>query len=732
MIARSLVAALAAAALSCGPTTKPVAGPKPTPAVDREALRGLPPRQDPPLALDDDDDLRRARSLYDAMPVGDKSRDDARRELWRAYEARAEFALGADDRETAYVLFAEAIELWDASELADRTRPPPAIELATPLAKKLYDQFAPIGGDVQAVTALAVLGAADPSRAAEIDKTWLEIAAYVDDLAVAARGEGAQRARPIEILESVTEHFPSPWAGEALAQLYLEREDAIQAALRTGNANMQVLGAHGPGVVVPVWNLIRVYARMDRLADALPAVDKLAGHEFDDPALRRVLSGIITNGATGPVIFAFAQAFMGGYREELLDYPAAERICRYGARLLPQAPEPRQCLGVVAAFQDTLAPAIYWLEEASRLDPANQELVSLLARLYEGRLTDNVFGERLDAARAELARLEALHADAAKRWPGKPLEPPIANAYLAMGRGLYNSGEIDDGLALLRKSHQLVPSAEALEHIATIELKRKQYAEAARDFSEVAAMPRESPHEQLIEKARLRRLAGEAYLGAGDGTRAKTLWTQALDEWDLVLGTAISARQRSAVYIERGRLLWALGQETEAVRSFEAAIDAVPEGEVQSSIYSDVIAFLMPRGAYDAALDTYLRSLARPAMNEYFKIYTSLWIVGMARLRGIEPDSFAMDYLAQRKGTRWYHELAKFATGQQTWDELFAKANTRGKRAEAYFYQAIELYAKGDRAGGDKLMQYVLDTDMLGFFEFDMAAQFLRGGPPKK
>ena len=55
-----------------------------------EALRGLPPRQDPTIDLNDEDDLGRARADYDAMLIGDAQRSAKRRELWAAYRQRIE------------------------------------------------------------------------------------------------------------------------------------------------------------------------------------------------------------------------------------------------------------------------------------------------------------------------------------------------------------------------------------------------------------------------------------------------------------------------------------------------------------------------------------------------------------------------------------------------------------------------------------------------------------------
>jgi tetratricopeptide (TPR) repeat protein len=487
--------------------------------------------------------------------------------------------------------------------------------------------------------------------------------------------------------------------------------------------------AHGPAIRFPIWNLIRAYARMGKLEEVPAAVDALSGQVGDDADLRKVLHELFDKSAKPELFSALAGGFTGEGAGGERDLVTARRICEAGARQQPKSAEPHRCLGLVAAQGGIAALAIREVELAFQLSPDDAKLAGLLASLYNFRLGDALRAERPQAAAADLARLEKLYADAAKKWPGKPLEPGPEETYFTMGRGLYALGEIDGALDWLHKAHKLKPNAEALEMIALIEHKRGQYKEAARDFEAAAALPRETPLEKRVDEARLLRLAAESRAAAGDVAGANVWFKAALDKWDVVLGSGLTEGQRTEALEERGRIIWALGGRADALHSFEAAIDSTGDS-TQSSVFSDVIAFLVPRGEYEAALDAYHRGIARKGVTEYFKIYCSLWIVAGARLRGETPDPLAMEFLGSRTGTRWYHDLSRFTVGTLTWDQLFAKANTRGKRAEAFYYQGLTRYQAGDRKGGDKLMKLVLQTDMLGFFEYDMAAYLLKNGSP--
>src|SRR5215510_5259055 len=75
-----------------------------------DALRGLPPRHDPPIDLGDDDDLQRGRALYDGLPMNATERPAKRRELVAAYLAKIERA--GDNRDETFRRFRELVGLW--------------------------------------------------------------------------------------------------------------------------------------------------------------------------------------------------------------------------------------------------------------------------------------------------------------------------------------------------------------------------------------------------------------------------------------------------------------------------------------------------------------------------------------------------------------------------------------------------------------------------------------------
>ena len=104
----------------------------------------------------------------------------------------------------------------------------------------------------------------------------------------------------------------------------------------------------------------------------------------------------------------------------------------------------------------------------------------------------------------------------------------------------------------------------------------------------------------------------------------------------------------------------------------------------------------------------------------------SLWMLAEARRIGQSPDPLVREYLASRKGRLWYHHLARFATGRVDRASLEPRANTRGRRAELLYYTAV--LDNGEPQAIRRLLHGVLDTDMIMFYEYDMAKYWLSEG----
>ncbi|HUS68762.1 MAG TPA: hypothetical protein VMZ28_29705, partial [Kofleriaceae bacterium] len=118
----------------------------------------------------------------------------------------------------------------------------------------------------------------------------------------------------------------------------------------------------------------------------------------------------------------------------------------------------------------------------------------------------------------------------------------------------------------------------------------------------------------------------------------------------------------------------------------------------------------------------------RNEVTDYLKVYCSLWIIDLARRAKQPEDPLAQAFLKSTDGTKWYDSLARWATGREGEAVLTARADTPARKAEWAFYRAMRAHAEGKPDDARILWKQVIDTDMMAFFEYDMAAFYLKLG----
>jgi tetratricopeptide (TPR) repeat protein len=706
---------LVCAVVACGPATPRPTGPDPS-----RALAGLPPASDAPFELADDQDLRVLHDRYALLEVGAEGRADERARLAAAYARRVDHRLETGRHEAAYEAFTDMLSLWDPTELADTAAIAQLAEHAGRVAA-LRAAFARSGGDLQVALALAVQIVIEPerkdARVAELDSVFQ----FADDLTRAEYGDGSERARPIEILEHVVEVFPSPYALERLTDLYLARQIALSKLIDHGNPDFQMLQAHGHGMFRTAWNIVRFYARAQRIDESAAKIETITG-VGESPPLRVALDAALAPDAAARAWMTLATHFVGGQPQDT-DLEAALAVCLEGARRFPKDPSLPRMVAAIARERSQLPLAIAYTERAYRNDATDRETADELAELYQFQISADALADRPSAALDHLKALEQFHAVAAKRWPDEPLAHDLAEAYAVMGRGLLSQGEVERAEKYLAKSIARRGTYTAYEHMGTIHLKRDEFAKAAKYFERAIGLDDKSDR---FARGRINRLRGEAYAGAGRPLEARRTWAKALSTWkSMLLSMDLSARGKAEALIESGRLLWLLEERDATLAAFEGAIDVDPDS---ASTYADIVSFLIVRDQYADALDAYHRALGSHDVGDYFKVYMSLWVLAEGRRTGRDDDPNALEYLKTRDGKLWHDQLARFAVGQTAYEPLFERANTRGRRAELYYYTAMLKTAETDPKGARGLLQNVLATDMLLFFEYDMAKYLLANG----
>jgi tetratricopeptide (TPR) repeat protein len=732
-----------------------------------------------------EDDFQEARLVLMALPADSPQRALLREKLLhylldpvlalKVEPLRREVReLDSDDvYDRVFESFRDALGLFDAGELRRLT--PAEKALVAPAARFVVAVFSPRGADQQVTLAVAVLATLNEGtpEGREWDDRLAELVRWTDE--AGSNSDAGLRRAPgaIDALEAALVDWPAPVVVQRLDALYTERQRRFAEALRkpvagTAESARRALGdlllAHGDEMQRSVLSFATMYLRSGTIAEASRRTAKLAGDAGDDPELRALLDAAARASATPADYLALARRFLprvellGGTSPDAADAVVAARVLDAGLARTPGDPELLVLSAHVARAVSSYFLAIRHLEEAAAVlekapgtAEAQARITAELMELYFLRLRLRLDPERDPPAFGEADVVRRQFAETRQRFKNTELKLRDADIDFEVGRSYVNTGQIDRAEpAFQRAREEGEPVAEITTELSNLALKRGEPTRAAQilrdglDAMRAQASQGNQPDTigSVEGRARLEKLLGDALDVSGARDDAEVAWRSSLIGWERLMIEHLRRKSFTAsaeATVEVGRLLYLLGRHAEAIQKFDEAIEQDAD---RDQSYIDTVAFLVQNGETDAAVSVYRRGLARPsrAVSEYVKVYTSLWILDLTRRSNKAADPVAEAYLRTldqrhgelrpRRGATWYHQLARFATGKMTYDEALATADTVGKRAEIYFYQAMRLLGDGKADDAQVLWKKVVDTRMFSFFEFDMASRYLRLGAP--
>jgi tetratricopeptide (TPR) repeat protein len=731
-----------------------------------------------------EEDFLDARLILQALPLGSPERTSLRAKLVEYLvgpiarldlnQARADPNLlgSADDIDRVFESFHDALDLYAAPELWTGAAPalaPGERKLLDAAARAVVVLFSPRGNEQAVATGLFVLVSLEPG-----EKSWRDrldqLFSWLDTGSQVAAGPGGARAgvtTASEVLDTVAGSWPSAGVVERLTQVALARQDRLASALRrplgTGTPRNAIgeLLVDSEAMQALAANIASLHLRCGQIAGAEKALGHLAGKPGDDPELRQLVSAAARSGARPEDFLALARRFLpqvkpfAGTSNDRLDPAAASEVIRRGLEKTPGDGDLLVLGSRVARFLPAPFLALRYLEEAqSVLDRSrgnSDEMADLAGERLElalSRLRVHIDPDRIEPAAREADALRAQVAGSRKRFGEAKVKISDADIDFELARGYIDAGLIDRALPLLQKA-QKEPDAsvEVTLQLGRLELKRGDPARAAAVLREALDnQQRNAPSEETIPyvegQAKLARTLGDVYEVQGRLDDARRCWRLAVRGWERLM---IEQQRRknpqasSEATFEVGRLYYVLGRHADGIQKFNEAIE---QNESRDQTYIDTVAFLVQQGEGEAALDVYRRVLSKPTrtVSEYVKVYSSLWILDITRRGTKTPEPAAESYLRSvdtrrislrpARAAAWYVPLARYALGRLSYDQLVPLADSAGKRAELYFYEAMRRLAEGRSDDAHQLWEKVLQTRMFSFFEFDMASRYLRSGAP--
>jgi tetratricopeptide (TPR) repeat protein len=648
-----------------------------------------------------------------SAPVGAAGRAELRRLLIAHLATVYDDAATRGDEAAAWQAFASAVGLYEASEL----RPGELDPALGTMAQRVLDTHEPRGDEAQVLGALLVLTLAAPDPA-PFAARYDEVVRWSEDVRQSLPSDTERVLGLVDVFERVTRLVPVRDPVDRLSALYLERHRLQQGAFGGMMGLQALLSPEGRGELQnllssrgeSVADIVGLYLRAgqpERVRQAVANIEPLEGLDRELVQAAREI-GAERHRSRG---LAFLASNLGRENPDV-----ALRLCHEGRRSYPEDSIFTQCLAEVYRYLGDHEGALEYYESTLTTDPSAENYertLEYIAQQMEAQLTT----EDTVNARETHARAERILASYAEHFPGR--EAPIRAQELAylIGLGEFNAGNIDQAVERLESSIASGPTRRALELLGLIEERRGQADQAVRHYRAALDLRERSQGEDPLDRAVVLSHLADAFALSGRADRAVALYNEAL----VMLAEAelsLSPEMIPDIHIERGLVFYKLDRRADCLQQLDLALASAPQ---RRETYGRLLSFYVGHGMLEEALELYHVAFNHSEIERAWKIYYSMWIIGLQRRTNVEPDGTAVRFLETVEGDDWVGRLGRYYAGDLTYEQLLAAAQTQGQRAEAYYYEAVVQLAQGNRARGLELLQQVMNTNMMGYYEYDFA-----------
>lgn len=547
-------------------------------------------------------------------------------------------------------------------------------------------------------------------------KRYDEIAAWGRDARSSLDTVSEQYAGLISVWTDHAELTPAPEVLDTLADLHVAGRDAVAGESVEARQRLGI-GGERQLRLAPL-NVAAVYLSHGDIDSAVSKVDSMgqAGElQIRLLDLMRAARGADEEGA------AATFELVEGYRVARPDVAAG--LCQSALVRFPNDYRFPTCMARVAADSERFADATAWYVIAIGLAPEMIELydeaLGQLDEFIESRLSDPHPERSSSLARGA----ETILAERQERWPDST--PPIAPNQLEFLIGMLemNAGHADEAQRRFEKSLQVDENIDALMQLGLLLERTGRPAEAEKRFGRAFAL---SPSDTLaddVRRAEILENLGNTSRAQGKSGEMKSQYSAALEAWTEARDQ-VEGPTGAIVEMRRGVLLDQLGRHQEAVVAFESAMTFAPQWR---DVYAGILAHLVSAPVdFELASSVWRRSQLHLNLAPEWKVYFTLWIQFITARAGMPPVDEHRELLRSLgTSSSWWGKLASFGASELDYQDLLSVASSLGERTEALYYEATRLFIEGDEPASRQQLQRVLETNMVSFFEFEMARKLL-------
>ena len=520
---------------------------------------------------------------------------------------------------------------------------------------------------------------------------------------------------------------PAPEVLDTLAGLHIAGRDAVSAET-VENRHRLGIGGERQLRLAPL-NVAAVYLTHGDIRSAITKVESMGpGGELQ----LRLLDLMRTAHSSDEAGAAATYELVEGYRLARPDVAAG--LCRSALIRFPQDYRFPTCMARVAADSEQFADATAWWVIAIEVEPEMIELydeaLGQLDEFIKTRLEDP-HPERSSA----LARgAETILAERQKRWPDS--RPPIAPNELEFLIGMLemNAGHAAEAQQRFEKSIEKDPDPGAMTQLGLLLERTGHPKEAEQQYRRALALAPSDSLANDLQRADILENLGNTARAQGRAKEMTSRYRVALQAWNEARDQ-VEGPTAAIVEMRRGVLLDHLRRHDEAVDAFENAMSHAPQWR---DVYAGILSHLVSAPPdFELASSVWRRSQLHLTLPPEWKVYFTLWIQLIAA-RADQPPAEEHAQLLRRLGggSNWWGKLASFGAGDLDYAGLMSVASSLGEETEALYYEGSRLFIAGERQAARDQFQRVLDTNMVSFFEYEMARKLLleqeRAGAPKE
>ncbi|HEY8376447.1 MAG TPA: tetratricopeptide repeat protein, partial [Nannocystis sp.] len=594
---------------------------------------------EPPQSIPDLDRFALALNQFALLPDDHPSRPQFRRVLLDFLVAYTKRMLEENRPEEATEALQFAVGLWRPAELRGPRQIEPGL---CRVAHELYRLAARRGNEGPALfTAAIEQQFGDDATRARAIASWAEIEQWVVRNSPFSDEPVMRHEELEESLERIAAHFPAPFVVQRLTDLYVARyEAAIAAAGSSDSLEIGLAARHRAEVTG--YLVTRLYLRADDFDGAGEAVARV---ELDLPT-RKLMEYLdnARNAKSARPLLELARQFLPD-DEDMSErisptfltqgWGIVENLARRAVARFPNDPFAHLLLARALRKSGLVDAAIEHLRRTLKLKEDIFDAWQDLAELQQTSI-DRLAGVDLDAALARLPELERFHARAVELWRDRPIRPGLADAQYTVAEALYEQGSVDRAKDLLQRSVRAEPQPAALDLLGTIEFKDGKLGEARRHYDTLLGLPFDNQLLRLRWETQSRAQIAAILRRQGKDAEARQEMEIALRQLNkLIAYPSIPPGERAARLIDRGKLLFYLGDVEQALADFRQARD-IADGRPEA--YAEPMIFLVSHGYYDEALAIFRQAAPRDDLRGSLKLYFALWLHEMAARQGRPQD----------------------------------------------------------------------------------------------